>query len=186
MDDGCGPAGPTRDHTCRGIFDSVPEALKRTAWGLAACVGLGMGVTGAAESLAVGEALPETRFVDQFDETHSVRDCPRLLFAPDRASSEMANRVLSDDGPAAGLRGGLCYVADISAMPAIITRMFAIPAMRDYPFPVLLDREGAQTANWPREPESLAVIDIVDGRIARLDFAASDAEVMEMLSAQAR
>lgn len=160
--------------------------LKRGLPALAACLPLAFSAGTSADSLTLGDKFPEGSFVDQFDATHSLRDCPRLLFAPDRPSSEIANRLLADDGLAARSRDGLCYVANISGMPAIITRLFALPAMREYPYPVLLERDGSQTADWPQQAEHLTVIDVVDGRIAQLGFAANEDEAAGLLATGAR
>lgn len=49
------------------------------------------------------------------------------------------------------------YVADIAAMPALITRMFALPAMRAYAFPVALVRDEQLIAGWPAEAGKVTV-----------------------------
>ncbi|WP_040726823.1 hypothetical protein [Thiomicrorhabdus sp. Kp2] len=38
----------------------------------------------------------------------------------------------------------LVYIADISGMPGFITKMFALPKMRDYAFPIALIKEDSQ------------------------------------------
>jgi hypothetical protein len=40
------------------------------------------------------------------------------------------------------------FVADIQRMPALISKLFAIPAMRDYNYRVLLDREGRVASRY--------------------------------------
>jgi len=40
------------------------------------------------------------------------------------------------------------FVADIQRMPAIISQLFAIPAMRAYNYRVLLDREGRVASRY--------------------------------------
>lgn len=41
----------------------------------------------------------------------------------------------------------MIYIADISAMPSFVTKLFALPKMRDYAFPMALVREEGQLAN---------------------------------------
>lgn len=41
----------------------------------------------------------------------------------------------------------MIYIADISAMPSFVTKLFALPKMRDYAFPIALVREEGQLAN---------------------------------------
>lgn len=152
---------------------------------LAGIVGLILGGSVIADGLAVGQPLPDNSFVDQFDATHDLDGCDRLLFAPDRAASDIANSVLSGAGLDEVARQGSCYVADVSAMPTVITKLFAIPAMRDYPYPVLLDRDGTGTTGWPGQPGQLTVMHVADGRIQRLTFAASAAQALDALASSA-
>jgi hypothetical protein len=135
----------------------------------------------AADALVVGRPLPEIGFVDQFDATHALGNCDWLLFAPDRRSSDIARDLLSDPDRVDMSRQRLCHVADISTMPAVITKLVAVPAMRDYPHPVLLDHAGTLTAGWPRQPGHLTVLDVREGRIASVDFAASVDEAIGLL-----
>ena len=53
----------------------------------------------------------------------------------------------------------LVYVADISGMPALVTRMFALPKMRELPFPIALVREDAHLAQVADIPRALRVLD---------------------------
>jgi len=55
----------------------------------------------------------------------------------------------------------MIYVADISAMPSLISKFFALPKMRDFAFPIALIREDDQLKNMklPLEaPEKVTVI----------------------------
>jgi hypothetical protein len=144
-------------------------------------------VTGGALAgpLGIGDPVPDDTFLDQFDTTHRLSDCEWLLFAPDRAAADIANRVMSAGVPSDGVSTSLCYVADIAGMPAVISRLFAVPAMRDYTYSVLLDRDGSQTADWPRRPEQLTVIGLDDGRVVTLGFAASAEQALGSLATPA-
>lgn len=98
-------------------------------------------------------ALNGQTFVDQFDQEHTIDQSVRwILFAPDRDAGAQARDFLQTQ-PAGYLKNaGGVYVADISAMPSLVTRMFALPKMRDYGFAVLLGKQEEQTADWPRAP----------------------------------
>jgi hypothetical protein len=136
--------------------------------------------------LRVGDPLPALSFDDQFERSHRLGDCGALvLFAPDRAGADMVKQALNDvDGEAMAARG-LCYVADVSAMPGVITRMFALPAMRDYGYPVLLGLEAEATKALPRQAEAVTAIAVDDGRVAGIAFAATAAAVRAAIDASA-
>lgn len=125
-----------------------------------------------ADQADIDARLPAAVMEDQFGQQHQLGDCRRLiLFAPDRDSSELVQSVLSDSEHGLLADKTLCYVADISGMPALITRMFALPAMRDYGYPVILVREPDSLSTLPRRPAQVTVIDVNAGEIERIGFA---------------
>lgn len=122
--------------------------------------------------LTPGTPLPALSLSDQFDQHHDVAACrDLLLFAPDRDSAGVAQDYL-DARAAAGL-DGVCYIADISGMPGVITRLFALPAMRDYAYPVLLGRTPADTLRLPRRAGQVTVLTIRAGSVDAIGFAAT-------------
>jgi hypothetical protein len=52
------------------------------------------------------------------------------------------------------------YVGDISGMPSLIARFFALPKMRDYNFPIALDKEGDITKDWQGKTEFVTIYKI--------------------------
>jgi hypothetical protein len=149
---------------------------------LALAIFLGSGHAGGPDTsdrrIGVGEMLPELALTDQHDRAARLDAGTRLLlFAPDRASSELAHEVLTPLGGDALAQAGIRYVADISAMPAVVTRMFALPKMRDYSYPVLLGRDPEDTAALPRRPGEVTLIRVETGEITDLGYVAQ-AEVL--------
>ncbi|MBD3821651.1 MAG: hypothetical protein IE914_05270 [Thiotrichales bacterium] len=49
------------------------------------------------------------------------------------------------------------YVADISGMPSLITKIFALPKMRKYDFPIALSYDEVNTQNWPEKEDTVSV-----------------------------
>ena len=128
-------------------------------------------VAASADQAGVDARLPATVMEDQFGQQHQLGDCRSLiLVAPDRDSSELVQSVLTDKDHGLLADKTLCYVADISGMPALITRMFALPAMRDYGYPVILAREPDTLSTLPRRPAQVTVIDMNAGEIERIRF----------------
>jgi len=52
------------------------------------------------------------------------------------------------------------YVADISGMPKMISRMFALPKMRKYTFPVALVKNSELVAAWPKQKQQVSVYQV--------------------------
>jgi len=125
---------------------------------------------GAAESeLAVGSALPPLSVNDQFDRPVVVDASTRLvLFAADKAAGDVATEALKAH-PEVLAQQRLVYLADISGMPAVITRMFALPKMRDLPFPVGLVRDAQVTAALPRKAGTLTLLVLDQGTVRGIE-----------------
>lgn len=130
-----------------------------------------------------GQTLPALDLNDQHERPGKLgADTRLLIFAPDRAGSDLAHPVLEDLGGEALSQAGVRYVADISAMPALVTRMFALPKMRDYGYPILLAREAAATAPLPRRPEALTLIELDGGRVTAVHYAATEEALRDALA----
>ncbi len=132
----------------------------------------------AAGVLAVGDPLPAMTLEDQHGSEHRVGEATRLLlFAPDQDAGEVARDALEGRSAEDLAAAGIAYVADISAMPGLVTRLFALPKMREYSFPVLLGREPGQSAHLPRRPGRVTVLEVQGGALAGVRYA-GDAEAL--------
>lgn len=135
-----------------------------------------------AEPLAIGAPLPPITVENQNGQAVSITPAlKRLIFAADKAGGDLATSVLSPEPAGVLDRLHAVYLADISGMPAIVTRMFALPKMRELPFPVGLVRDAAMTADLPRRPGEVTVIDLDQGRAVQIRNAADAAALRRLL-----
>lgn len=119
-----------------------------------------------AQALEIGERLAPWTLLDQFDQAYSLDGQARiLLVARSMEAAKLVNAALKDQ-PEGYLqeRHGV-FVADIQRMPALIARMFAVPAMRDYPYRVMLDREGRVAARYPVVGDKVLWLQLQDGQL---------------------
>ena len=142
-----------------------------------------------AAPLTVGSALPELALMDQHDKPVTIPPDTRwLLFASEKTVSDMISAVLSAEPAGVLHRLRLVYVADISSMPAPITRMFALPRLRELPFPIALVREGAEVsrvAELPRHSGAATLLRLENGRIVHTGAVRSAAEMRTALGLSA-
>ncbi len=61
------------------------------------------------------------------------------------------------------------YVADISGMPSLIAKFFALPKMKDYPFSVLLVDEE-QTKAFTKKEDNITVYTVTNGKISDIKY----------------
>ncbi|MGC5701967.1 FAD/FMN-containing dehydrogenase [Pseudomonas sp. NFXW11] len=129
-----------------------------------------------AQALEIGERLAPWTLLDQYDQAYSLDSQARfLLVARSMAAAKLVNAALKDQ-PQGYLqaRHGV-FVADIQRMPALIAKMFAVPAMRDYPYRVMLDREGRVAPRYPGADDQVLWLQLRDGHlVSRQEFASAE------------
>lgn len=165
-----------------------PERLTFWATALTALVcalALALPLTADAAPLAEGLAMPTLSLNDQYDKPAPVGRATRwLVFAAEKSVSDMVSAVLAAEPAGVVDRLRLVYVADISGMPALVTRMFALPKLRERPFPIALVREPAQVAqvsDIPRTAGSATVLRLDGGRVTQVATAHQAAELRALL-----
>ena len=103
-----------------------------------------------AQPYAVGDAVEPFTLEDQHGKRHTVDESVKvILFSRDMEGGDFLKQGLADVQPDYLTGKQAVYVANISAMPRLVARMFAIPAMRDRPYSMLLDRDGKATERLP-------------------------------------
>lgn len=157
----------------------------RTGLTLALTTALLLGLAGASTTPAladeaegaapygVGDAVEAFTLEDQHGATASVDASTRVvLFSRDMEGGELLKAALEDATAEALEARGAVYVSDISGMPALVARLFALPAMRRRPYDMLLDRDGTTTARLPDVEGRATLIHLAAGRIERIHYAA--------------
>jgi len=144
-------------------------------------VGTGLAEDGA---LKVGDRLEPFTLEDQHGENHQLGSQVRaVLFSRDRDGGEvMSDAMEGHDGEFLAARG-IVYVNDISAMPGMVTRLFALPKMRRRPYPILLDRDGDLTARFPDRSQAATLIRLDHSTLTSVDSITEAAELKVLLEA---
>jgi hypothetical protein len=101
---------------------------------------------------APGAVLAPIALEDQHGAPGGVDASTRgVLLTRDMDAGAFVREALAEDGAGQLERAGAVYVADVHRMPALIRRLVALPRMRERPYRVLVDADGAPTAPLPAE-----------------------------------
>jgi len=137
----------------------------------------------AAEPYAVGDTIEGFSLEDQHGAVHDVDGRVRVIFfSRDMDGGELLEKALADRDPEFLNEISAVLVADISGMPRLIARLFALPSMRKRPYPMLLDRDGDTTASLPDVEDQATVILLKDLRVVRVDHYASEEALAESIA----
>lgn len=124
--------------------------------------------------LQEGSALPTLSLKDQHEKPAEIpSDTRQILFAADNAGAELVTTLL-DAKPGNWLQESQrVYLADIHKMPGLISRMFALPKLREKPYKIVLGREESDLAAWPRQKGCVTLIPVTAGKLGKPDYACS-------------
>lgn len=140
----------------------------------------------AVEPFTVGSRLDPLVMADQHGAGIRVGDETRiLLFTRDMAGGDLVEEALGDDGARVLEAASAVFVSDISRMPRIITRVFALPAMRRRPYRMALDFEGDATASFPHREDQVTVVRLSGRNVEGIEFIAAAADLRAALLASA-
>ena len=119
-----------------------------------------------AQAVEVGERLAPWTLLDQFDQPYSLNDeLQVLLVARSMAGAKLLAAAL-DQQPKGYLESRkVMFLADISRMPSVIATAFAVPAMRDYNYRVMLDRSARIAPRYPVENAAVLWLQLQQGRV---------------------
>lgn len=102
---------------------------------------------------SAAQTMTAMTFENQWEEKVELNQGVKwLVLTQSKDAGKMVKEAFEElkvEKPAKGklLAGNMMYLADISGMPGFITKMFAIPKMQDYAFPIALIKEDEQLAN---------------------------------------
>lgn len=129
------------------------------------------------------DTLAPMTLEDQWEKTHSLDAKTKwVLFSHHKVGGEWVKNSVDSLQLTPLAQHDLLYVADISAMPGLITRMFALPKMRDYAFSIALVRESELVDDWPRQEDHVALIELKSLQVKTVHHFADEASLAAHLS----
>ena len=115
-----------------------------------------------ATNLEQAQTLQSKQFNDQWDKPVELTEQTKWLVI---SQSKESGNIVKEAFESLELKDlkqyKMIYLADISAMPSFVTKLFALPKMRDYAFPMALIREEGElnAMQLPvKEPDSVTVL----------------------------
>lgn len=141
---------------------------------------------GSVMALEKGERLLPWTLLDQFDKAYTLDQQARiLLVARNMTGAKLLNAAL--EGKPKGFLEArqAVFVADVSRMPAVISTLFAVPAMRGYLYRVLLDSQSRVASRYPAAEDQVLWLDL-DRGVLRDSRTFSDAQALRQALEQAQ
>jgi NADPH-dependent ferric siderophore reductase len=123
-----------------------------------------------ANALNVGDSIPTFEIEDQFEKKQTIAsDTKIILVTAEKGMSEIIRDYLLSQPEGYLESKKAVYVGDISGMPSLIARFFALPKMKKYPFSILLVDEE-QTKSFSKKEESITVYSVENGTVSNVKY----------------
>ena len=134
-----------------------------------------------AEPYQANSVLPKIELPDQHGEPRAIDETVRVVvFTRDMTAGDMVKRAVEKAGAEPFSANGAVYVVDLAGMPSVIRSLFAMPALRRRPYALLVDEEGAKTADFPSAEGRPTVLVLDKLKVVR---ASNPSSVDELLAA---
>ncbi|PKO35126.1 MAG: FAD/FMN-containing dehydrogenase [Betaproteobacteria bacterium HGW-Betaproteobacteria-7] len=128
--------------------------------------------TAQATPLQTGDALPALTLNDQHEKPYTLTaDTRQILFAADNGGAGLVMAELDRRGATWLKETKRAYLADIHKMPSLVTRLFAMPKLREKAYPIALGREAADLAMYPRKKDCVSLLPIEAGKLGEVTYA---------------
>lgn len=126
------------------------------------------------------QKFPALSLTDQHDRPVTLPGSARwILFSHTRDGDEWSNQVLAEFGQSGMTARGLVYLSDISGMPALVSKMFAMPDLRGRKYSVALIRKEGEAKGIPVKKDCVGLMGLNDGRIEQTRQLCSAAAVKQ-------
>ena len=129
-----------------------------------------LGLSAFANSLTVGSELPVLTVKDQFEKESTIDSkIKTVIFSATKEESNTIKEFLAAKEKDYLTNNNIAYVADITGMPSLISKFFAIPKMKDYNFSILLIDEDNK-ALFPVEQDKITIMTLENSKITSIKF----------------
>lgn len=145
-------------------------------------VGLFISNSFAADTLKTGDLLPQLSLNDQHDKATIIdKGVTRIIFAADNTAASLVTAMLDSKDPSWLTQTNSVYLADIHKMPSLISKMFALPQLREKPYRIILGREEADLAMFARQKGCVTLIPVSDLKLGDSNFACTEEALKEAI-----
>lgn len=147
-----------------------------------------LGVALGLSSFAVSaQTLNATEFQDANEQALSLNAQTKwVLLTSEKAAGKLVKESLNAlNMTDLAAKNGL-YVADVSAMPGFITKMVAIPKMKDYAFKVAVVMEDELVEGWPKQEDKVTAMTLNNLNVESVEYFDSQEALQAWIQNQAQ
>ena len=132
-------------------------------------------------SLKLNDKISNFSLTDQFDRIHTITsEVSTIVITFEKETLNSVNDFLSKKERDFLEKNNAIFIANISCLPNIFTRMFTLPKLRDYKYPILLIYDE-KSARFSEIENKITVYSIENGIVKEIKYLNSIFELEEIL-----
>lgn len=109
------------------------------------------------------------QFIDQHGNLQTIpRDIKYIFFASDMEANKIVHPYFMNLKQEGMNSKKIAFIADIHKMPTIISKMIAIPKMKEYPYTIHLIRDETRGSYFPKEKGKITILFLKDYKIQKI------------------
>lgn len=135
-----------------------------------------------ADILKVGDTITPFSLPDQFDTVHQVnsKDYQIIIVAFDKDSAVLMNEYLKMQPSTFLQKNKALFISDIHTMPSFVTKLFALPKMKNYPYSLLLIYDEREV--FPQKENALTIISTKEDKIEHIRYIKDSDEIEKIFN----
>lgn len=139
-------------------------------------------IYGQADVLKVGDTITPFSLPDQFDVAHQVnsKDYKTIIVAFEKDTAVLMNEYLKTQATTFLIKKQALFISDIHTMPSFITKFFALPKMKEYPYSLLLIYDEKEI--FPKKENALTIIFTKDNHIEKIKYIENPNEIEKIFN----
>jgi len=134
-------------------------------------VGIGLSLAMLSAQAAELTTVPALSLQDQHEAPLALNAQTQwVLYSTDKASGKITKESLEALGLTDLSAANGIYIADVSAMPSMITKLFALPKMRDYAFKAAIVMDDELLSDWPKQEEKVTAMKLNGLKVESIEY----------------
>jgi hypothetical protein len=130
-----------------------------------------------ASSFSINDRISTFSLPDQFDKMHTINSSTSTIIVSfELHMSKKVHKFLAKKDADFLSKNHTVFISNISSNPSIVTKMFILPKMRDYKYPILLIYDENNKKFIERD-DKLTIYKLKDGVIKSVGYATTTAEI---------
>lgn len=135
--------------------------------------------------MAQAQTLPTVTLNDQFEQPIAFgNETKWVLLSSEKDAGKMVKESLNTlELTDLAAHNGI-YIADVSAMPGFITKLVAIPKMKDYAFKMAVVMDDEKLVDWPKQEDKVSAILLDNMEVKSVEYFDSAEALQAWIKAQ--